>query len=83
MLYSVATVCIYICDRACENRACGHKLLPVILQVISGSAKCRNGINWGARQVEKTFETDFASFSNCHTVTRIVLEFISFYLYAS
>ena len=24
-----------ICDRACENRACGHKLHPIALQVIS------------------------------------------------
>ena len=24
-----------ICDRACENRACGHKLHPITLQVIS------------------------------------------------
>ena len=24
-----------ICDRACENRACGHKLHPIILLVIS------------------------------------------------
>ena len=23
------------CDRACENRACGHKLHPITLQVIS------------------------------------------------
>ena len=27
-----------------------------------GSAKSRNGTNWGARQVEESFETDFASF---------------------
>ena len=26
---------IYICDRACENRACGHKLHPIAYQVIS------------------------------------------------
>jgi len=26
---------IIICDRACENRACGHKLHPVTLKVIS------------------------------------------------
>ena len=26
---------IYICDRACENRACGHKLHPITLLVIS------------------------------------------------
>ena len=26
---------IIICDWACENRACGHKLHPITLQVIS------------------------------------------------
>ena len=25
-----------ICDQACENRACGHKLHPVTKQYISG-----------------------------------------------
>ena len=31
--YQKCVLLKYICDRACENRACGHKLHPVILQV--------------------------------------------------
>ena len=30
--------------------------------MMKGSAKSRNGTNWGARQVGKSFETDFTSF---------------------
>ena len=35
VLFKVSFYSINICDRACENRACGHKLHPIALQVIS------------------------------------------------
>ena len=34
-LFTMMGALIMICDRACKNRACGHKLHPVMLQTIS------------------------------------------------
>ena len=50
-----------------------------------GSAKSRNGMErnqLGCAPCRKIVTDGFCIVSNCHTVTRIVLEFISFYLYA-
>ena len=39
-----------------------REIIRTLWLLIRGSAKSRNGTNWGARQVEESFETDFASF---------------------